>query len=161
MSARVVVLSLGSNIEPRLVHLRAGLSAISRLVRLARVSSVWLTEPLDSTPDSAPYLNLIALGTTSSEPEALLLALQRAESDRGTRRPVRNSPRRLDIDIVWMDGVIRRTQDPLLPHPRFRERAFVLAPMQEIRFDRFDSVTGRRISAMQGRGAVEKFSSVW
>lgn len=161
MTIRAVALSLGSNIEPRLLYLRGGVTRINSFLRVVRLSSVWETEPLDSPADARSYLNLTLAGITALSPEELLLNCQRVERAFGRRSEVRNAPRRLDVDIVWVDGIRRSCDDPVLPHPRFRERAFVLEPLREIGFERFDAQTGRMLRSLSGAGEAVRVSRLW
>jgi 2-amino-4-hydroxy-6-hydroxymethyldihydropteridine diphosphokinase len=68
----------------------------------------------------------------SIDPAALLQWLMTLEAAAGRVRSVPNAPRVLDLDIVAMGDLVRRAPDPVLPHPRAHERAFVLAPLAEV-----------------------------
>ena len=158
---RAVVLSLGSNHGNRLVNLRRGMSAASSVIRFTRVSSVWETSPLGCAPGTGPFLNLVAEGWTHDDAPGLLVSLREIEASLGRRASQRNSPRRLDIDIVWMEGISLTRGEVLVPHPRFRERAFVLEPLREIGFSRYDAASGTHIAAMTGQGLVRRVARLW
>jgi 2-amino-4-hydroxy-6-hydroxymethyldihydropteridine diphosphokinase len=51
------------------------------------------------------------------------------------RRGIRNDPRVIDLDLIFHGGHRVRTEKLTLPHPRYREREFVMAPMRELRLD--------------------------
>lgn len=123
---------LGANLGDARSALRLAVQAIAGLpeTRLVRVSSLYASAPVDATgPD---YLNAVALLETMLEPLALLHALQRVEDAAGRERPYRNAPRTLDLDVLLLGGLSCSSAELTLPHPRMRERAFVLVPLHEI-----------------------------
>jgi 2-amino-4-hydroxy-6-hydroxymethyldihydropteridine diphosphokinase len=127
-----VVIALGSNLGNRDWYIRAAIEELGRVIRLVRVSSILETEPVGAPPPR--YLNCVVAGYTSLTPEALLRELQGIETRLGRRRPYRNAPRTIDIDLILHSANRRRTRELTLPHPRYRERAFVLEPMRELGF---------------------------
>ncbi len=136
MDAPVTVyLGLGSNLGDR----RAALSdALSRLhaapgLTLTACSSVYETEPW-GVADQPAFLNLAAGFATTLPPAALLTACQSVEAKVGRTPTYRWGPRTIDVDILLYGGQAISLDNPDLqiPHPRLRERAFVLAPLAEI-----------------------------
>jgi 2-amino-4-hydroxy-6-hydroxymethyldihydropteridine diphosphokinase len=124
------VLSLGSNLGDRLGQLRRGLAVLSLHLPIVAVSGVYETAAVGVT-DQPDFLNLVAtLGTDDAE--TAFVAAQAAETAQGRLRSRRWGPRSLDVDVIDVDGQV--TDDPrlTLPHPRARERAFVLVPWLEI-----------------------------
>jgi 2-amino-4-hydroxy-6-hydroxymethyldihydropteridine diphosphokinase len=121
-------LSVGSNMGDRRSYLR---HAIESLPDVVAVSPVYETDPVGGPPQDA-YLNLVVELDTRLTPERLLGVCHRIEMSADRIRGVRWGPRTLDIDIIWMDGVT--SDDPVLtlPHPRWKERRFVLAPLQDL-----------------------------
>jgi 2-amino-4-hydroxy-6-hydroxymethyldihydropteridine diphosphokinase len=69
---------------------------------------------------------------TELEPHALLETCRRLEREAGRERLEHWGPRTLDVDIVWIDGVTLDEPDLVVPHPRMRERPFVLAPLADV-----------------------------
>jgi 2-amino-4-hydroxy-6-hydroxymethyldihydropteridine diphosphokinase len=125
------VIALGSNLGDRRYNLLRALHAIGSVVRVVRVSSIIETEPVDAPPPR--YLNAVLIGYTSSAPEELMAELLAIESSLGrVRRSGRNEPRVIDLDLILYGGHRRRTETLTLPHPRFQEREFVMAPLREI-----------------------------
>jgi 2-amino-4-hydroxy-6-hydroxymethyldihydropteridine diphosphokinase len=103
-------------------------------MRVVRVSSIRETTPVDAPPPN--YLNALVAGYTSLSPEALLAALLEIERRHGrVRRGTRNEPRVIDLDLIFHSGHRARTRTLTLPHPRYREREFVMTPMRELRLD--------------------------
>lgn len=121
-----VIVSLGSNLGDRLAHLRRGLEVIDLHVPVLAISPVYQTGAVGVT-DQPQFLNLVArLGTDSAE--RAFVAAQAAEQAQGRLRSRRWGPRTLDVDVIDVDGAISADQRLTLPHPRARERAFVLVP---------------------------------
>ncbi len=129
-----VYLSLGSNLGDRLENLRAGLARLpAHKVHPLQMSCVYETTPVGETPDPRPYLNLGVWAETELEPLALLQAVKTIERELGrTETQQRWLPRTLDIDIILYDSVVMETPELTIPHPRMRERAFVLIPLYEM-----------------------------
>jgi 2-amino-4-hydroxy-6-hydroxymethyldihydropteridine diphosphokinase len=80
------------------------------------------------------YWNTVAAGESALGAEALLAALQRIERRFGRDRSGASAgaPRTLDLDLLLFGKVERRSRAPLLPHPRLRERRFVLQPLADL-----------------------------
>jgi 2-amino-4-hydroxy-6-hydroxymethyldihydropteridine diphosphokinase len=127
-----VVIALGSNLGNREWYIRAAIEELRRVIHVVRVSRIRETEPVGAPPP--PYLNCVVAGYTSLTPEALLRELQRIETRLGRRRPFRNAPRTIDLDLILHSANRRHTHELTLPHPRYREREFVLEPMRELGF---------------------------
>ena len=114
-----------------------------------RVASLYRSAAVSPVPQP-DYLNTAAVGYTRLEPEAVLAVCKALEREAGRRRNVRFGPRPLDVDIVlWGDRVSDRPE-LTLPHPRLRERRFVLEPLAEIAPDLAvppDGITVRELLA--------------
>ena len=82
----------------------------------------------DFVGTAPPYLNAVAMVTTTLTPDALLDALTRIERAHGRIRAERWGDRTLDLDIVDFAGLVSSSERLTLPHPRAFERAFVLTP---------------------------------
>lgn len=121
-------LSVGSNLGDRRRYLR---HAVESLPDVVAVSPVYETQPLGGPPQDE-YLNLIVELDTELSPNALLGVCHRIESSADRVRDVRWGPRTLDIDIIWMDGVQLDDSRLTIPHPRWKERRFVLAPLRDL-----------------------------
>lgn len=125
-------IGLGANLGDAAATLRDAWRRLGQLpqTRALDLSSLWRSAPVDAGgPD---YLNAVARLHTALEPLALLDALQAIEAAHGRERPYRNAPRTLDLDLLLFDGHELDLPRLVLPHPRLHERAFVLAPMQEL-----------------------------
>ena len=133
MSAVRAAIALGSNLEDPEAQVRRGFDDIAALpaTRLVARSSLHRTVPVGyaGQPD---FINACALVETSLAPRALLEALLAIEQRHGRVRTIRNGPRTLDLDLILYGD--RRIDEPGLtvPHPRAREREFVLKPLLEV-----------------------------
>lgn len=156
MQARAPVtafVGLGANLGDAQRALTDALQALARLpgTTLVRSSRCYRSAPVDATgPD---YLNAVAqLETQLTAPE-LLARLQALEQAAGRERPYRNAPRTLDLDLLLYGDAHIASAALTVPHPRWRERAFVLLPLQELAPQRVDArdlaaVAGQRIAPL-------------
>jgi 2-amino-4-hydroxy-6-hydroxymethyldihydropteridine diphosphokinase len=110
------------------------------------VSRWYETEPVPRS-DQPNYINGVArlqrMDDAAIRPEVLLKSLQAIEDRFGRRRSEPNAPRTLDLDLIDLDGQVRATLDPILPHPRMHQRAFVLLPLLEVAPDWIHPTSGR------------------
>jgi 2-amino-4-hydroxy-6-hydroxymethyldihydropteridine diphosphokinase len=129
-------IGLGSNVGDRLAHLREAFRRIRELhtgVEAPLVSRVFETSPIDSLPGTREYLNAVVEIQCDQTPIGLLDALLRIEREMG--RPVervRNAPRSIDLDLLYVGNLILNNPQITIPHPRLAQRRFVLAPLAEI-----------------------------
>ena len=143
-----VAVALGSNLGDREGHLRAALAALAPFVNHLRVSTFHDTAPVGVGPQPT-FLNGAAVGETSLAAKALLDRLLAIEQDLGRERPFPGAPRTVDLDLIlYDDAVIDEGPALIVPHPRFRERRFVLEPLSEIAPDWRDPVTGRTVEEL-------------
>lgn len=129
-------LSLGSNLGDRTAHLRRAVDQLraGSEPAVTAVSQVYETEPVGGPDDQGPYLNLVVelAVPPTVDPYRLLEQCHRLEAAAGRVRTVRWGPRTLDADLIWVDGVVLDDPELTVPHPRWRERRFVLAPLAEL-----------------------------
>lgn len=124
--------ALGANLGNAAQALRDALQALeqAKSIRLVKASSLYRTAPVDSS--GPEYINAVAeVATTLSAPD-LLTALQAIENSAGRERPYRNAPRTLDMDLLLYGSAHIDSARLTVPHPRMRERAFVLVPWAEV-----------------------------
>ncbi len=145
---KVVYLGLGSNIGDREAHLRDAVNQLqARDLRLRRVSGIYETEPV-GLREQRWFLNQVAEFETELHPLQLLRRTARIETRLGRKRLMVNGPRTIDIDILLFGSDIVKTPELTVPHPRYRERRFVLEPLAELTSSLKDPETGQTVAEM-------------
>ena len=109
------------------------------------VSSFSETAPVGVGPEHGVFLNVAVVGETRLSARTLLERLLEIEEERGRVRPYPMAPRTLDADLILYAEEIIDEDGITVPHPRFREREFVLAPLAEIAPDMRDPLTGLKV----------------
>ncbi len=145
-----VAIALGSNLGDREHYLREAVEALRGFIPNLRVSSFHDTAPV-GVGEQPTYLNGAAVGETSLEPHALLTRLLDIERQFGRERPHPGAARTLDLDLILYGDAVLTEPDLTVPHPRFRERTFVLEPLAEIAAEWRDPVTGRTVKELRAQ----------
>lgn len=145
-----VAIALGSNLGDRQRHLREAAVHLSEYVIGLRVSTFHDTAPVGVGPQPR-FLNAAAAGDTALSPRALLEALLAVERACGRERPFAGAPRTVDLDLILYGDAIISEPGLVVPHPRFRERRFVLAPLAEIAPEWIDPVTRLTVGTLLER----------
>jgi len=140
-----VAIALGSNLGDRKAHLEFACGRLELLLSGLRVSSFRQTTPVGVSGPQPDFLNAAAIGGTELDASGLLAALLRIEDMRGRERPHPNAARTLDLDLILFGDQTVNLPGISVPHPRFRERRFVLEPLVEIAPGLRDPVTGRTV----------------
>lgn len=125
-------------------------------LRDMRSSSIYRTSPR-YVLDQADFLNLVVRGETDLPPEELLSRTQAVEArfGRDRSRERRKGPRTLDIDVLLYGELVVDTPDLAVPHPGMAERAFVLAPLEELSPGLRHPVTGELFSSYLAEAAEQ------
>ncbi len=152
---REVHVGLGSNLGDRLRNLAGAIDSFTRHpdlaghVEVVRVSLAYETDPV-GPPGQGPYLNAAATIRTDLPPERLLAAFLEIERAAGRDRTTepRNGPRTLDLDLLLDGPTVLDRPGLVLPHPRLRERGFVLIPLSEIAPDAVDPVSREPVHSL-------------
>lgn len=113
------------------------------------VSRWFATRPVPAS-DQPRFVNGAVWLSGAIEPCRLLEMLQAIEAEAGRVRGVPNAARTLDLDLLAMDDVAMASPKLVLPHPRLQDRAFVLAPLHDIRPDWLHPVLNRSVATMLG-----------
>jgi 2-amino-4-hydroxy-6-hydroxymethyldihydropteridine diphosphokinase len=142
-----VAIALGSNVGDREAHLAFAVVRLRQLLNSLHVSTWRETAPVGVEPQP-DFLNGALVGETSLTPRELLDELLSLERARGRVRPYEGAPRPLDLDLIFFDGEVIDEPGLRVPHPRFRERRFVLEPLAEIAPDWVDPETGLTVGAL-------------
>lgn len=131
MKPVIVYLGLGSNLGDRKANLQQALELLPTGIKVTRISPVYDTAPVGNVNQSR-FLNLAIRAETAFPPDQLLKIVKTIEEKMGRTAGPRNSPRPIDIDILFYDKLVMETPTLVIPHPRLTERAFVLAPLADI-----------------------------
>lgn len=134
---RRAVLSIGSNLGDRRLHLQGAVDSLSDTpeVWVTGVSPVYETEPVDAPVGSKDFLNAVVTIDTTLSAATLLDRALAIEAAYGRERGERNAPRTLDVDLIVVGDRYADDDRLRLPHPRAAERAFVLAPWHDLESD--------------------------
>ena len=139
-----VAIALGSNLGDRERSLRDALAVLSALITDLRASTFQETDPV-GVGTQPRFLNASAIGVTALPVRALMRTLLDIERRLGRDRPYPGAPRTLDLDLILYGDAVIDEPGLTIPHPRFRDRRFVLEPLAEIAADWVDPVTGRTV----------------
>ncbi len=151
----LAMLGLGSNLGDRAATIAEALRRIDAVAdtTVAVVSHLYESEPWGS-PDQPPYANAVAAVATVLRADQLLEECQRIESELGrVRDGTRWGPRTIDVDVLLFDDEEWDSPRLTIPHPRMREREFVVVPLLEIvpEVTLPDGTALRREDAVYGR----------
>ena len=149
MSRTQVAIALGGNLGDRRAHLDDAVSRLATFLQHIHVSRYYETAPVDVVGEQWDFLNAAAVGETEWQARDVLEALLAIETAHGRQRPHPSAPRTLDLDIVLFGDQIINEPGLIVPHPRFRERRFVLDPLAEIAADWCDPVTGKTVAELR------------
>ncbi len=132
LRSRRVVLAIGGNLGDVPVTLMHTVEALSYMegFQIEDVSPIMRTKPV-LAPGQAPqpdYWNAVVVGSAIATPDELFAQTSRIERELGRERHERWGARTIDIDIIQVEGLASSDPALTLPHPRAKERAFVLAP---------------------------------
>jgi 2-amino-4-hydroxy-6-hydroxymethyldihydropteridine diphosphokinase len=150
----VILVAIGANLPapdgtPPLVSCQRAAVSLDGLpgLRLRGLSRWWRSAPVPAS-DQPDYVNGVALLAGRADPAWLLGALHAIETEFGRRRMGITAARSLDLDLIAVNGLIRASPDPVLPHPRAHVRAFVLAPTAEVAPSWIHPALGRTARAL-------------
>jgi 2-amino-4-hydroxy-6-hydroxymethyldihydropteridine diphosphokinase len=136
---------VGSNLGDRRATIAQAVAHLGHLVAISGVSTLCDTAPVGVGPQPH-FLNGAVVGETTLSADDLLAGLLGLERDLGRTRPHPGAPRTIDLDLVLYGDAVVDRPGLSVPHPRFRERRFVLEPLAEIAPDMVDPVTGKTIA---------------
>ena len=145
-------IAIGSNLGDRRAAIAFAAERLASLLSKSLLSELIETEPEGEGFETQPlYLNAVIVGETLLPARQLLDALLAIEREYGRERPYRGAPRTLDLDLVLLGDEIVDEPGLQVPHPRFRDRFFVLGPMAEVAADFRDPVTGLSVGELLRR----------
>lgn len=149
------VIALGGNVGDVPAAMASALQAFdeSEGVSILSVSKLYSTPPWGKT-DQPDFINACALVETGLEPLALLDLCLQTERVHGRERGERWGPRTLDLDVIDYDRRTIAEERLELPHPRAKDRAFVLRPLADLDpdFPIGGDTVSRRLEELAGDG---------
>jgi len=146
MKPNTAYLSIGSNLGNRSENIKKCISHISTISIIKATSSIIETEPFKVSIKQDNFLNLVVKIEYLKDHFELLKDINVIESKLGRiRSSVRNEPRIIDIDIIFFNNLIFSNDNLEIPHPRFKERLFVLQPLSEISPNFIDPISKKTI----------------
>lgn len=158
----IAYLCLGSNLGNRMANLNKAVALLSQKVNIEKVSSVYEAEPIGYKKQPL-FLNMACQITTMLNPGELFHFAKDIEAKMGRVQSFSNSPRLIDIDILFYDREVIKNDELTIPHSRLAKRAFVLIPLAEIAPQLIHPELDRKISELagvvEGRGGVRKWTS--
>jgi 2-amino-4-hydroxy-6-hydroxymethyldihydropteridine diphosphokinase len=147
-----VAIAIGSNLGDRRAAIAFAAARLASFIDNPSLSELIETEPEGVDDDTQPlYLNAVLTGDTGLAPREVLETLLAIEREFGRERPYHGAPRTLDLDLVLLGDQIVDEPGLRVPHPRFRERFFVLGPLAEVASDLRDPVTGLSVAELLRR----------
>lgn len=144
-----VAIALGSNLGDSIAIVESAIEAIARVpgVQLIERSHLYKTAPVG--PPQPDYINACVLAYTLLPPETLLSVLLEIERQFGRVRRERWGARLLDLDLLLYGNRMINTATLQLPHPRMRDRAFVMWPLAEIASNWVEPVTLKTMAELR------------
>jgi 2-amino-4-hydroxy-6-hydroxymethyldihydropteridine diphosphokinase len=144
-----VAIALGSNLGDRDAAFTFAADRLAGFISNLTISKSIETDPEgEGLQDQPRYLNAVAVGDTSLNARAILDRLLEIEQSCGRARPYPSAPRTLDLDLILLGETVENSPGLHVPHPRFRERLFVLGPLAEIAPAMLDPVTRQNVAEL-------------
>jgi 2-amino-4-hydroxy-6-hydroxymethyldihydropteridine diphosphokinase len=146
---RRIAVAFGSNLGDRRGAILAAAVDVGRILTDFALSPIIETAPVGPGQENAPsYLNAVGVGLSSASSRELLHELMAIEQLAGRTRPYPGAPRGIDLDLILAGEDVVDEPDLQVPHPRFRERRFVLEPLTTIAGDMRDPVTALTVAEL-------------
>jgi 2-amino-4-hydroxy-6-hydroxymethyldihydropteridine diphosphokinase len=139
---RPIVVAFGSNLGARRDHILRAAERVAAILDHFILSPIIETAPVGPGLEHDPaYLNAVGVGESSLPARDIFSALRDLETAAGRARPYPGAPRSLDLDLILSGDEVVDEPALQVPHPRFRDRPFVLEPLAAIAPDLFDPIT--------------------
>jgi 2-amino-4-hydroxy-6-hydroxymethyldihydropteridine diphosphokinase len=154
---------MGSNLGDRAGNLLLAFRGMTGAgLSVARLSSVYETEPAGVSEEQPAFLNMVAeLGGPLPPPEALLGLMLDIERSLGRRRERPLAPRTLDLDLLLYGAEVFETEPLTLPHPRLHQRRFVLVPLAELIPDSQHPTRGETFARLLAATPERPYVRLW
>jgi 2-amino-4-hydroxy-6-hydroxymethyldihydropteridine diphosphokinase len=158
------ILSLGSNIEPKLDYMNMALRLLQKHGHITEKSSLYLSEPWGD-PNQAEFYNAVIRFESPVNPTGLLQQIKSIEAQIGRIKSSHWGARRIDIDILFVDDLVIDKTDLNVPHKYLTRRRFVLEPLAEltegINLPVFSKTAAEILGECNDVSTVKKLYSAW
>ena len=127
------VLGIGTNVGDRKENIDKAIKAIELLpqTKIVLKSSIYETQPV-GYDEQQDFYNICVEVQSIFNPYEMIGAVLGIEAGFGRVRSIKNGPRIIDIDIIFAENIVIETRNLTTPHPRYKERRFVLEPLMEL-----------------------------
>ena len=144
--------ALGSNMGEAVNNIQTAIEALDSVpgIRVEEISGIYETKPW-GYDNQNNFRNACARLEVNISPEALLGVCLGIEAGMGRVRTIKNGPRVIDIDLIMYSGQTRNTAELILPHPRMKERDFVLIPLYDVAKDEIKEEIKNNINNLTDR----------
>jgi 2-amino-4-hydroxy-6-hydroxymethyldihydropteridine diphosphokinase len=143
-----VYLGLGSNVGDRLLNLKKAIELLSEKIQILKKSKIYISKAVGYT-DQPDFYNMVLYGKTDLSPEELFNFIKDVEKNVGRVYRFHWGPREIDIDILFYNDLVYKSDKLDIPHPRLHERDFVLLPLIELNPKLFHPVLNKRVSDLK------------
>jgi 2-amino-4-hydroxy-6-hydroxymethyldihydropteridine diphosphokinase len=143
-----VYLGLGSNVGDRLLNLNKAIELLSEKIQILKKSKIYISKAVGYT-DQPDFYNMVLYGKTDLSPEELFNFIKDVEKNAGRVYRFYWGPREIDIDILFYNDLVYKSDKINIPHPRLHERDFVLLPLIELNPKLFHPVLNKRVSDLK------------
>jgi len=143
-----VYLGLGSNVGDRLLNLNKTIELLSEKIQILKKSKIYISKAVGYT-DQPDFYNMVLYGKTDLSPEELFNFIKDVEKNAGRVYRFHWGPREIDIDILFYNDLVYKSDKLNIPHPRLHERDFVLLPLIELNPKLFHPVLNKRVSDLK------------
>jgi 2-amino-4-hydroxy-6-hydroxymethyldihydropteridine diphosphokinase len=143
-----VYLGLGSNVGDRLLNLNKAIELLSEKIQILKKSKIYVSKAVGYT-DQPDFYNMVLYGRTDLSPEELFNFIKDVEKNAGRVYRFHWGPREIDIDILFYNDLVYKSDKLNIPHPRLHERDFVLLPLIELNPKLFHPVLNKRVSDLK------------
>jgi len=152
-----VYLGLGSNLGDREKNLRTAIRHLNAArLMVDKLSPIYETEP-EGVQEQGLFLNAVVEVTTELRPLQVLTVIKKIEALMKRTRTIRNGPRVIDIDILFYQSAVIQSPELTIPHPRFHQRRFVLAPLADLAPNWRDPVSKKTITELLATAGTGRF----
>ena len=141
-------IGVGSNLGNRAIYIKKAIESFKNENNIIlKLSKIHETKPIGGVAQG-DFLNAVFEAKTRESPLKVLEHLQKIEASLGRQRLIKWGPRTIDLDILFYDDYVIKTDVLTIPHPEIQNRKFVLAPFCEISKGFIHPVLGKRIEIL-------------